>query len=569
MIEHFLKKSQLLTRGKGDAPPQRSKFITKDESHLNSLENLNKTSIKINSQTGSRVGRISSYVESLRLFLISLLFTTNAYAQGTISPTAFIDLEYFYDGVGNITSITDRIDSQNSCTMQYDSLDRLINADGPWGVGSFTYDSVGNRTSKDIAGENINYSYGADNRLSGVVHDPNGNIIDDGVFTYTYDSENRLIQVTNGVDVITYEYDGDGRRIKRVTNDETTYYAYGVGLNVLTEFSGLRIPKHDYIYAGNKNIARVNYDGSGVKEGKTFYHSDHLGSNIAITDATSTVEWDRVYLPYGQGFNDPNVDFLQNTHEYTAKELDEDSGLYYYGARYYNPSIGRFMSVDSAGGDLTDPQSWNRYSYTLNNPYKYVDPNGEEHRAIYTGLNNPIKLEIALNNFIRGKLDFVPNLVLDIFLPVDPESIAAGFLPGPQVLGTGVISKEVGKSIFNRVTTKISSLPKPSRVPNAGGFIRSFLTKEDQIFFRVFSGDNKTGRFLTKVRPKNRQQAIEGLALPSGNEAEFIQEVLVPAGTRLQRSRALSAFGRRGGREQFELLNKIPDENFGPGVPFR
>src|SRR3990170_564497 len=311
MIEHFLKKSQLLTRGKGDALPQRSKFITKDESHLNSLENLNKTSIKINSHTGSRVGRISSYVESLRLFLISLLFTTNAYAQGTISPSAFIDLEYFYDGVGN-------------------------------------------RTSKDIAGENINYSYGADNRLSGVVHDPNGNIIDDGVFTYTYDSENRLIQVTNVVDVITYEYDGDGRRIKRVTNDETTYYAYGVGLNVLTEFSGLRIPKHDYIYAGNKNIARVNYDGSGVKEGKTFYHSDHLGSNIAITDATSTVEWDRVYLPYGQGFNDPNVDFLQNTHEYTAKELDEDSGLYYYGARYYNPAIGRFMSVDPVGGDIAD-----------------------------------------------------------------------------------------------------------------------------------------------------------------------------------------------------------------------
>src|SRR3989337_1636569 len=377
MIEHFLKKSQLLTRGKGDAPPQRSKFITKDESHLNSLENLNKTSIKINSHTGSRVGRISSYVESLRLFLISLLFTTNAYAQGTISPTAFIDLEYFYDGVGNITSITDRIDSQNSCTMQYDSLDRLINADGPWGVGSFTYDSVGNRTSKDIAGENINYSYGADNRLSGVVHDPNGNIIDDGVFTYTYDSENRLIQVTNGVDVTTYEYDGDGRRIKRVTNSETTYYAYGVGLNVLTEFSGLRIPKHDYIYAGNKNIARVNYDGSGVKEGKTFYHSDHLGSNIAITDATSTVEWDRVYLPYGQGFNDPNFDFLPNTHQYTAKELDEDSGLYYYGARYYNPSIGRLMSVDPAGGDRTDPQSWNRYSYTLNNPFKFADPDGE------------------------------------------------------------------------------------------------------------------------------------------------------------------------------------------------
>ncbi|MGH7802113.1 MAG: RHS repeat domain-containing protein, partial [Thermodesulfobacteriota bacterium] len=352
-------------------------FFAQKEGHFSSLVTIKNTSNKTSSNNTSGLGRISSYIGSLRLVLISLLFTTNAYAQGTISPTPFIDLEYFYDGVGNITNITDRIDSQNSCTMQYDSLDRLTNADGLWGAGSFTYDSVGNRTSKDIAGENINYSYGADNRLSGVVHDANGNIIDDGVFTYTYDSENRLISATNGVDVITYEYDGDGRRIKRVTNGETTYYAYGVGLNVLTEFSGQRVPKFDYIYAGNKNIARVNFDGSGVKEGKTFYHSDHLGSNIAITDATSTVEWDRVYLPYGEGFNDPNVDFLQNTHEYTAKELDEDIGLYYYGARYYNPSIGRFMSVDPALGDPNDPQSWNRYAYVQNNPFNYVDPDGE------------------------------------------------------------------------------------------------------------------------------------------------------------------------------------------------
>ncbi|MGH7802413.1 MAG: RHS repeat-associated core domain-containing protein, partial [Thermodesulfobacteriota bacterium] len=281
----------------------------------------------------------------------------------------------------------------------------------------------------------------------------------------------------------------------------------------------------------------------------------------AITDATSTVEWDRVYLPYGEGFNDPNSDFLSNTHEYTAKEIDEDTGLYYYGARYYKPSIGRFMSVDPAGGDITEPQSWNRYAYVQNNPFKYIDPNGEAAVNV-SGI-------VKLNTQLRNRLGFVPDLILDLLLPVEPEAIVASSIPGPQALGTGVISKEVGKSIFNRVTTKISSLPKPDRVSNAGGFIRSFVTKEDQIFFRLFSGDNKTGRFLTKVRPKNRQQAIEGLALPSGNEAEFIQEVLVPAGTRLQRSRTLSAFGRRGGREQFELLNKIPDENFGPGVLFR
>jgi hypothetical protein len=58
------------------------------------------------------------------------------------------------------------------------------------------------------------------------------------------------------------------------------------------------------------------------------------------------------------------------------------------------------------------------------------------------------------------------------------------------------------------------------------------------------------------------------LALPSGNTAKYIQKVLVPKGTRLQRSRALPAFGRRGGAEQFELLERIPKENFGKGNVF-
>ncbi len=327
-----------------------------------------------NYQNSSMLVRMSSYIHSLRLMLISVFFASSAYAQ--FSPTPFIDFEYFYDGVGNVESIIDHIDSSNSCTMQYDSLDRLTVSDGPWGVGSFGYDSIGNRTSKDINGENITYTYGSsDNRLGGVTHDAKGNIIDDGTFTYTYDSENRLIQVTNGTDVITYVYDGDGRRISQTIDGETTFFGYGVGLNALTEFSGSGVPKFDYIYAGSRNIARINFDAAGVPVSKTFYHGDHLGSTIGLTDQETTVVWDRMYLPYGETFTGSGG--IQNTHQYTAKELDEDTGLYYYGARYYKPSIGRFMSVDPVGGNLTDPQSFNKYAYVQNNPYKYVDPNGE------------------------------------------------------------------------------------------------------------------------------------------------------------------------------------------------
>ena len=100
------------------------------------------------------------------------------------------------------------------------------------------------------------------------------------------------------------------------------------------------------------------------------------------------------------------------------------------------------------------------------------------------------------------------------------------------------------------------------------------MTQRDQVFFRVFSGDARIGGFLTAVRPTSAAFAREALALPRMNAAKFIQEVLVPAGTRLQRSRALPISVaneifpiRRGGAEQFQLLDRIAPEAFGRGVP--
>jgi len=128
----------------------------------------------------------------------------------------------------------------------------------------------------------------------------------------------------------------------------------------------------------------------------------------------------------------------------------------------------------------------------------------------------------------------------------------------------------LGRFAANRtVSNSTRLLPPPSLIPNAGGKIVSDVTQSEQVFFRIFSGNKTQGAFLTRVPPTNSAQAIEGLALPPGNTAEFIQRVMVPAGTRLQRSRALPIFGRRGGKEQFELLDKIPTSSFGSGVPFK
>lgn len=99
-------------------------------------------------------------------------------------------------------------------------------------------------------------------------------------------------------------------------------------------------------------------------------------------------------------------------------------------------------------------------------------------------------------------------------------------------------------------------------VPNAGGIIRSFVTTQEEIYYRVFS-KKQQGSYLVKKRPANRALAIEG---QGENTGDYIQEVRVPAGVRLQRSRALPAFGHRGGLEQFQLLTNLPPENFGPGM---
>jgi RHS repeat-associated protein len=465
------------------------------------------------------LGRFSSCIGSSILILISVLLASNAYAQ--FSPTPFIDLEYFYDGVGNVESIIDHIDSQNNSTMQYDSLDRLTVADGPWGARSFAYDSIGNRTSKDINGQDITYTYGtSDNRLGGFSYDANGNVINDGTFTYTYDSENRLIQVTNGTDVITYGYDGDGRRISQTVNGETTIFAYGVGLNVLTEFTGSGVPKFDYIYAGNRNIARINFDGAGVPVSKEFYHPDHLGSTIGLTDQETTKVWDRTYLPYGGTFTGTGT--TENTHQYTAKELEAATGLYYYGARYHNPNIGRFMSPDPAGADPADPQSWNRYSYVLNNPLKYVDPDGEQ--AIVVDLHRFVESR----NRWRKKLDFVPEFFLDILFPTDPQSIASGFLLGPQALETAVVSKSAKGTFeaFARSTARNEKLRRIILKP--GKLLQRAFEEGINEPIGIFTTRGRTASMITSTQDAIRILALEGTSNVRPNSVatlEVLEEI--------------------------------------------
>nr|WP_228759595.1 MULTISPECIES: RHS repeat-associated core domain-containing protein [unclassified Idiomarina] len=167
-----------------------------------------------------------------------------------------------------------------------------------------------------------------------------------------------------------YSYDGYNRRVKVAGDGDTRYYLYSQsGQLLLSEDNGVQT---NYIYLGSKLIAEERQSTT------TFIHSDMLGSPVARTNSTGRVESRRHYQPFGDTYEAPSDDI-----GYTGHKYDNDLGLSYMQQRYYDPVIGRFYSNDPVDmlGHMqrgnNPANGFNRYAYANNNPYKYVDPDGE------------------------------------------------------------------------------------------------------------------------------------------------------------------------------------------------
>ena len=113
--------------------------------------------------------------------------------------------------------------------------------------------------------------------------------------------------------------------------------------------------------------------GAHAERKTTFFHTDGLGSVVAASDEAGSLLWRKEYAPYGL-----QLDATAENEKlaYTGKEHDDVTGLTYFGARYYDPHLARFMSIDPIGFVASNPISFNRYAYASNNPYTYVDPDG-------------------------------------------------------------------------------------------------------------------------------------------------------------------------------------------------
>jgi RHS repeat-associated protein len=244
-------------------------------------------------------------------------------------------------------------------------------------VKSYTHDPVRNRTT---AGNVTN----AGNQLTADAthsyqYDDNGNLtrktlLATGNYTqYTYDAENRLTKVEEfaagnptAFATSTYRYDGLGRRIEKVANGQTKRYVYD-GEDILLEYDGANVLQARYTHGPGIDEPIAVTKGSNT----FFYHQDGLGSVTDLTDSAGATAKSYAYDAYGNILESPGT--LEQPYTYTGREFDAESGLYYYRARYYDPTSGRFLQKDPIGLVSGDP---NLYRYVFNRPLTLRDPSG-------------------------------------------------------------------------------------------------------------------------------------------------------------------------------------------------
>ena len=383
---------------------------------------------------GNNTTTAYEYGQDLRL---SNIKTTNN--QGV----SLQDLAYTFDSNGNVASLIDNVSSRrNTRKFSYDSLDRLIEEQkNGIQTASYQYNSIGNMIYKSEMGVNLNMAYNTTARTQGgqvirphavisaggysYQYDDNGNMTLNRGKSLAYDAENRLTKVTEGSATTSFVYDGDGGRVKvsRTTNDgiRTTEY---IG-SLYEKDSNGTIRKH--IFAGANRVVThtlraSSAEGAASREEISYYHSDHLGSSNVITDAGGNLAQYYEYAPFGTTRTSEVIANPEGTKQsptnylFTGKELDK-TGLYYYGARYYDPFIGRFITADTIVQAPYDSQSLNRYAYCRNNPINYIDPTGHFWWFI------PIIISI-----VKGAI--IGSLVGGIVAAATGTSISQGFLTG-------------------------------------------------------------------------------------------------------------------------------------------
>jgi RHS repeat-associated protein len=322
-----------------------------------------------------------------------------------------------YDAAGNIKNVADAVTGTWAYT--YDPLNRLATGTPSSGSyngqhGCWAYDGFGNRTAAiyqtstcptSETGLTPNSTYNTNNYVTGTnvnsatngfTYDAAGNVLNDNLNQYFYDAEGRVCAVSSRLGGITaYLYGADGARVAKGTMPNfncsfvagtgstlTNVYILGLNGEQVSEltFSGSTYTwAHSNVFAGGKLLATYNSTGT------YFSLNDWLGTKRAeVGTAPYGCGSFTFSLAFGDGQSTAgNCPADATEQHFTGKERDAESGLDYFGARYYASSMGRWMSPDWADkpeavpySQLDNPQSLNLYGYVNNNPLSKADPDG-------------------------------------------------------------------------------------------------------------------------------------------------------------------------------------------------
>ena len=326
---------------------------------------------------------------------------------------------YEYDGVGN--RILEE-DATGKVEYTYDNLYRLTGVKQTKGETvvkerTYTYDANGNRTmmvTRDEEGdvETVNYTFKKHNvlktagqwdytfRVDGNLESKTNRVTGE-THSYDWNAANQLTGFNKSVPGddntdVSYEYDAVGRRIKRVDQDTSEIEEWV--WDGIAEFVTRKNGEIDSVCVNGLggNISRADKAGN-----KIYYLKDILGSVIATTDEYGNIIQVFEYDEFGECFNADKD--LGDDRSYTGKRLDEDTGLYYFQARWCDGELGRFISRDIWPGFIGAPQTTNPYVYVANNSVNYVDVFGLCGKRS-SGLGGEIEVGYGMPPLVRGGL---------------------------------------------------------------------------------------------------------------------------------------------------------------------
>ncbi len=465
-----------------------------------------------------------------------------------ITAGGLLTLGYGYNSGsnnGNVASATIARPSLSlSQSFTYDAVNRLWTATETGGSSDWSqtygYDAFGNRavtagyipnsglTPTAVAQFTNNQWLG-----TGVSYDAAGNQRALPSRSFTYDAENRVITATEpNMAAISYVYDGEGKRVQKTVGTSLTTYVYDAFGNLAAE-----------------------YATQATTNGLLYLTADALGSTRLATNSTGAAQECYDYFPFGEDIqqtiggrgtcyptgvypSNPDIESMK----FTAKERDAETGMDYFGARYFSGPQGRFTSADWSekpqpvpSADFSDPQTLNLYAYVRNNPLSGADPTG------HCGLDTCTSISEFLSSVpdrAKGGLKFEANAVLEMFRVApkfqasnaeQADAMASGELIKPEfqqglAMAFPGPKGEVGEALPNEALVVRGGLNKPENFVNGSG-----VTIDSNGNLQGVSVNSAPGKSVTELSqgvPNNKVgvttvgdvRSAGGEVTPSGTE---------------------------------------------------